>query len=114
MKFNVGSSSLPDEDRAQLKSLADSAVGTKGYIVELIGYTDATGSAKMNAKLSEARAKAVVTHLIQGCGVPSRHIVATASMGEYGPTASNETKAGRAENRRVEVKVLVNRGIAGS
>jgi len=43
-----------------------------------------------------------------------RHIVAPGAMGEYGPAASNETKEGRAENRRVDVKVLVNKGIAGS
>jgi flagellar motor protein MotB len=43
-----------------------------------------------------------------------RHIVAPGAMGEYGAAATNETKAGRAENRRVEVKVLVNKGIAGS
>jgi len=114
VKFNVGSSKLSDQDREQLKSVADSAVGIKGYIVEVIGYADATGSAAINTKLSEARAKEVVTYLIQQCGVPSRHIVAPGAMGEYGPAASNETKAGRAENRRVEVKVLVNKGIAGS
>jgi OmpA-OmpF porin, OOP family len=51
---------------------------------------------------------------MQQGGVPVRHIVAPGAMGEYGATATNETKAGRAENRRVEVKVLVNKGIAGS
>ena len=114
VKFNVGSSTLSAQDQEQLKSLATNALGTKGYIVEVIGYTDSTGSAAMNTKLSEARSKAVVHYLMQQCGVPSRHIVAPGSMGEYGPDASNETKQGRAENRRVEVKVLVNKGIAGS
>src|SRR5215813_5963427 len=102
VKFNVGSSKLSDQDGEQLKSLANSAVGTKGCIVEVIGYADATGSAQMNTKLSEARAKEVVTYLIQQCGIPSRHVVAPAAMGEYGAGAPNETKAGRAENRRVE------------
>jgi len=68
----------------------------------------------MNEKLSEERAKTVVSYLIQQCNVPVRHVVAPGAMGEYQPTASNETKEGRAENRRVEVKVLVNRGIQGS
>jgi flagellar motor protein MotB len=68
----------------------------------------------VNTKLSEDRAKAVVTYLMQQGEVPMRHIVAPGAMGEYGAAASNETKAGRAENRRVEVKVLVNKGIAGS
>ena len=52
--------------------------------------------------------------LMQQGNVPVRHIVAPGAMGEYGAKAPNETKAGRAENRRVEVKVLVNKGIAGS
>jgi len=56
----------------------------------------------------------VITFLMQQGGVPVRHIVAPGAMGEYGEAATNETKAGRAENRRVEVKVLVNKGIAGS
>jgi flagellar motor protein MotB len=68
----------------------------------------------MNTKLSEERAKAVIAFLMQQGGVPVRHIVAPGAMGEYGAAAPNETKAGRAENRRVEVKVLVNKGITGS
>jgi outer membrane protein OmpA-like peptidoglycan-associated protein len=114
VNFNVGSSKLSAKDREQLKSLAESAVGIKGYIVEVMGYADATGSAAMNTRLSEARAKEVATYLIQQCGIPPRHLVTPGAMGEYGAAASNETKAGRAENRRVEVKVLVNKGIAGS
>jgi len=114
VNFNVGSSSLDAKDKEALKQLADSSAGIKGYIVEVIGYADATGSAAMNTKLSEARAKEVVTYLIQQCGVQSRRIIAPAAMGEYGSASSNENKAGRAENRRVEVKILVNKGIAGS
>jgi outer membrane protein OmpA-like peptidoglycan-associated protein len=67
----------------------------------------------MNTKLSEDRAKAVCTFLFQQGGIPTRHIVAPGAMGEYGSTG-NETKEGRADNRRVEVKVLVNKGLAGS
>src|SRR5215468_8497840 len=114
VKFDVGSSKLADQDKEALKQLADSAAGVKGSLVEVIGYADATGDAEMNTRLSEKRAKEVVTYLIQQCGVAPRHIVAPAAMGEYGSAATNETKEGRAENRRVEVKVLVNKGIAGS
>jgi outer membrane protein OmpA-like peptidoglycan-associated protein len=114
VKFNVGSSKISPEDVDQLKQLAQTATGLKGYIVEVTGYADSTGNAAMNTKLSEDRAKAVVTALMQQGNVPIRHIVAPGAMGEYGAASSNETKEGRADNRRVEVKVLVNKGITGS
>jgi len=114
VSFNVGKSDISKQDQETLKQLAQTATGLKGYIVEVTGFADATGGAAMNTKLSEDRAQAVVTFLMQQGNVPIRHIVAPGAMGEYGAKAPNETKAGRAENRRVEVKVLVNKGIAGS
>jgi outer membrane protein OmpA-like peptidoglycan-associated protein len=113
VKFAVGSSKISPEDLEQLKQLAQAATGLKGYIIEVKGFADASGNALMNEMLSEDRAKAVVRYLIQQCDVPVRHVVAPGAMGEYQPVASNETKEGRAENRRVEVKVLVNKGIHG-
>jgi outer membrane protein OmpA-like peptidoglycan-associated protein len=114
LKFNVGSSKLDSQDEDALKTLAQTAGGLSGYIVEVVGYADATGNAEVNTKLSEDRAKAAITYLVQQGNIPVRHIVAPGAMGEYGAVATNETKSGRAENRRVEVKVLVNKGIAGS
>ena len=113
VKFEIGRSSISAENQEKLKTLAQTATALKGYIIEVTGYADSTGSAAINTKLSEARAKAVITLLMQQGGVPVRHIIAPGAMGEYGPAASNETEGGRAENRRVEVKVLVNKGIAG-
>ena len=114
VKFNVGSANISAKDQIALKELANMATGLKGYIIEVMGYADSTGNAAMNTKLSEDRAQAVITYLVQQGAVPVRHIVAPGAMGEYGAAAPNETKSGRAENRRVEVKVLVNKGIAGS
>lgn len=114
VNFNVGSSKLSAAGEEDLKKIAETAVGLTGYIIEVVGYTDSTGSAAMNTTLSENRAKAVVTYLMQQGNVPIRHIIAPGAMGEYGAAATNETKAGRAENRRVDVKILVNKGIAGS
>lgn len=114
VNFDVGSSELSAEGQQALQKLAQSASGLRGYIVEVTGYADSTGSAAINTTLSEERARAVVSYLFQQCGVPMQHIVAPGAMGEYGPAASNESKEGRAQNRRVEVKVLVNKGIAGS
>ena len=113
VKFGVASSRISEKDQKRLKELAQTAKGLTGYIVEVTGYADSTGSATINTKLSERRARAVITFLMQQGGVPVRHIVAPGAMGEYGATAPNETKAGRAENRRVEIKILVNKGIAG-
>jgi outer membrane protein OmpA-like peptidoglycan-associated protein len=114
VNFEVGSTKISAKDQIELRELANTATRLKGYIVEVTGYADSTGDAAMNTKLSEDRAKAVVTYLMQKGEVPVRHIVAPGAMGEYGAAAPNETEAGRAENRRVEVKVLVNKGIAGS
>jgi OmpA-OmpF porin, OOP family len=114
VKFDVGSSKVSATDQEELKKLAETAVGLKGYIIEVTGYADATGSAAMNTKLSEDRAKSVISYLVQQGNIPIRHIVAPGAMGEYGAAAPNETKAGRAENRRVVVQILVNKGIAGS
>jgi len=113
-KFDVGSTKISAQDQEELKKLAQTATGLTGYIIEVTGYADSRGSAAMNTKLSENRAKAVITFLMQQGNVPVRHIVAPGAMGEYGSTAPNETKAGQAENRRVVVKVLVNKGIVGS
>ena len=114
VNFTVGSSTVSAKDKDELSKLAQSATGLTGYIIEVMGYTDSSGSAAMNTKLSENRAQAVINYLVQQGNIPVRHIVAPGAMGEYGAEASNETKAGRAENRRVVVKVLVNKGIAGS
>jgi len=114
VKFNSGSSNLSKADQQQLKELATNATGNDGYLVEVIGFADSTGQAAMNTSLSEKRARSVVTYLTQQCGIPVRRIVAPGAMGEYGSTGSNETKQGRAENRRAEVKVLVNKGIVAA
>jgi len=114
VNFAVGSSKVSKADAAKLDQLAQTAKGLTGYIVEVTGFADATGDAAMNTKLSEDRARQVVTWLQQQDGIPIRHIVAPGAMGEYGAKASNEKKSGRAENRRVEVKVLVNKGLAGA
>jgi len=113
VNFAVGSSVISQQDRAALMQLAHDAVNLTGYIVQVKGFADSSGNAAMNQKLSMARAEAVIAYLIQNCNVPVRHIVAPGAMGTADPTAPNETAQGRAENRRVEVKVLVNKGLAG-
>jgi outer membrane protein OmpA-like peptidoglycan-associated protein len=112
--FASGSTKISPEDQEGLTKLAHEAVNLTGYIIQVKGYADSSGNAAMNQKLSMERAQNVIAFLIQNCNVPVRHIVAPGAMGEAQPAASNETSAGRAENRRVEVKILVNKGLAGS
>jgi OmpA-OmpF porin, OOP family len=113
VRFASGSARISAQDREALKKLAQGAVSLKGYVIQVKGFTDSRGSAGMNQKLSMERAQNVIAYLIQDCNVPVYDVIAPGAMGETAPVASNETKSGRAENRRVEVKVLVNKGIAG-
>jgi len=112
--FASGSKSISAKDQSALKYLAHNAVSLTGYLIEVRGYADSSGNAAMNQKLSMDRAQEIVAFLIQNCNVPVRRIVAPGAMGEAAPVASNETEQGRSKNRRVEVKVLVNRGLAGA
>jgi len=111
--FASGSSDISEADQEALKKLAQNAVNLTGYIIQVKGFADSSGNAAMNQKLSMERAQDVIAFLLQDCNVPVRHIVAPGAMGEAAPVASNETAAGRTENRRVEVKVLLNKGLAG-
>lgn len=111
--FKSGSAVISAKDKAALKALAHDAVNLKGYIIQVKGFTDSSGSAARNQTLSMERAQAVVAYLLQECNVPIRHVIAPGAMAETNAAASNETTKGRSENRRVEVKVLVNKGLAG-
>ncbi|HTP66656.1 MAG TPA: OmpA family protein [Geobacteraceae bacterium] len=110
--FDVNSAKLSDKAKADLKSLADKAKGLKGYLIEVAGYADSSGKADYNQDLSDRRAAAVTAYLRKSCEVPISRVLAPAAMGMSKPVASNETPAGKAENRRVEVKVIVNRGLS--
>jgi outer membrane protein OmpA-like peptidoglycan-associated protein len=112
VNFAVGSATISASDKASLKQLAQTATGLTGYIIEVKGYADSSGNAAMNQNLSMERAQEVIAFLLQDCNVPVRHIVAPGAMGTADPAASNETASGRAENRRVDVKVLVNKGLS--
>jgi OmpA-OmpF porin, OOP family len=112
--FESGKTTISQTDKDSLTKLAQDAMNLKGYIVQVKGFADSSGNAAMNQKLSMDRAQEVISYLLQSCNVPLRHIVAPGAMGEAAPMSTNETAQGRKENRRVEVKVLVNRGVAGS
>jgi outer membrane protein OmpA-like peptidoglycan-associated protein len=113
VNFPVNSSKMSAEDKDALRKLASDLANQKGYIIEIRGYADNRGTATMNERLSDERAQAVADFLVEDCNVPMRHVITPAAMGETHAAATNETAAGRAENRRAEVKVLVNKGLAG-
>ena len=113
VRFASASTKISAADQEALKKLAHNAVNLTGYIIQVKGFADSSGNVAMNQKLSMDRAQNVIAYLLQNCNIPVRHIVAPGAMGEVAPVASNETKSGRAENRRVEVKVLLNKGLAG-
>src|SRR5258706_15403006 len=86
-------------------------MNAKGYVVEVSGFADATGSVARNRALSQRRADAVIRYLVENHQIPLRRIVTPYGFGETNPVADNKTREGRTENRRVEVKVLVSKGI---
>jgi outer membrane protein OmpA-like peptidoglycan-associated protein len=110
VNFATGSAELSDADKQQLDALVDAGTQLKGYLVEVTGYADATGTTMFNQRLSTQRADAVVQYLTQIKNVPVRRILNPTGFGETQPVASNGTAAGRAMNRRAEVRVLVNKG----
>jgi len=111
--FAVGSTAVSSKDKAALKQLAHDAVNLTGYIIQVKGFADSSGNASMNQQLSMDRAQTVIAYLLQDCNITVRHIVAPGAMGTADPAAPNETAQGRSDNRRVEVKVLLNRGLSG-
>jgi len=109
--FRSGESALGPDDKAALSTLSAEAIKLSGYIVEVQGFADSVGNAASNQTLSKDRAYAVVNYLMQEGNVPPRHIVSPGAMGIAKPAGSNETAQGRSANRRVEVRVMVNKGI---
>jgi OOP family OmpA-OmpF porin len=113
--FNTGQYSISAEDKQALADLAKQALTyQKGYVIQVAAFADSVGTASSNQVLSKERAQAVVAYLLQDCSIPVGRIVAPGAMGESNPVASNETTSGRTENRRADVKLLVNKGIAGA
>ncbi len=111
INFKVNSAVLSPTAKQQLDDLANKAANAKGYVIEISGYTDTTGSVSKNRALSQHRADAVVRYLAENHRIPLRRIVTPYGYGESQAVADNTTREGRAQNRRVEVKILVSRGL---
>jgi len=112
--FNVNSAVLSPESRRQLDDFAAKALATSGYMIEVSGHTDSTGGEAKNMRLSRDRAEAVVEYLTVNHKIPARRFITPMGYGKAEAVADNSTAAGRAQNRRVEAKLLINRGLTGS
>ena len=111
--FPNGGASVGSEYQTRLRDLAERTRTTNGYSVEIEGHASGVGSYAVNQRLSRARADAVAT-LLQQSGVPTTKMFVPAAMGVSDQVASNSTRAGQAQNRRVVVRILQNRGITGN
>ena len=114
--FTTGSATLGPKSKASIDDAAAwvKTQNTKGWVMAVIGYADTTGSSARNIDLSERRANAVIYYIVSKYKMPLNRLVQPFGYGQLEPVAENTTKAGRAKNRRVEIRLMVNKGIAGT
>jgi OmpA-OmpF porin, OOP family len=112
--FANGKATLDPKYEPDLLSLAQKAQIINAYIIQVQGYASAVGSAALNQKLSAERADSVLSFLEQQGKIPLTNVLAPGAMGTTDQVGSNSTAEGQAENRRVVVRILQNKGIAGN
>lgn len=106
VNFNTGSGALTDSAKRVLDGVVETLRSQRATLIEIAGHTDSRGDAEANLRLSQIRAESVRDYLIQR-GINASRLTAR-GYGEYEPIASNDTEAGREENRRVEFRVIAN------
>ena len=109
--FRTNSAVLSPEAKAQLDTLASKTTGARNFMIEVAGHTDSTGSDAKNFRLSQQRADAVVQYLAVQHKIPLRRFVTPMGYGKTEAVAENTTATGRSQNRRVDVKMIINRGL---
>ncbi len=110
--FATGQANLDAAAKADLDKLSQVAMSTNHYMIEVAGYASSTGTQAENQRLSDQRATAVVQYLRNKGSIPMRRFLLPAGYGENKPAAANTDTMGRALNQRVDVKVLVNKGLS--
>lgn len=111
--FDTGRFQLTPEAQAQLCAAAQQAQSIDNALLLVVGYTDEVGSEENNQVLSERRAGRVVNHLQQRCRWAPYRMLTPSGMSESDPAADNSTPEGRAQNRRVQVSILVSKAVDG-
>src|ERR1700678_2834856 len=112
VKFGFNRDVLTPQAKESLDQLAGNLASTKGYILALEGGTDSVGSADYNYDLSQRRANSVIQYLASKYNVPA-HKIYVIGLGKDKPVETNKTKQGRADNRRVEDRLMTNVGDNG-
>ena len=112
--FRVGSAKLSADAKAALDEIADQAKGDKGQVIQVAGFASADGNESLNRRLSRERAEAVMSYLVENHEISQRRIITPLGYGETHPAADNATRDGREQNRRVEVAILVSKGLTGT
>jgi outer membrane protein OmpA-like peptidoglycan-associated protein len=113
VNFKVNSAVLSDEAKMALDEIATQAKAEKGYLIQVTGFASADGPEAKNRVLSERRADAVKRYLAEH-DIPLHRMINPFGFGELKPVAENNTREGRKQNRRVEVAILVNKGLTAS
>jgi outer membrane protein OmpA-like peptidoglycan-associated protein len=112
--FGNGKINVEPQYKEQLLKLAQQAKGITAYILQVQGYASAVGSAALNQRLSSERAEAVTAILVQQGQIPLTNMLAPGAMGTSSQVDSDKTSEGQAENRRVVVRILQNKGVSGT
>src|SRR5580704_6218331 len=112
--FGNGSTVVESQYNPQLLKLSQQAKGITAYIIQVQGYASKVGSAALNQRLSMERAEHVLEFLEQQGNIPLTNVLAPGAMGTSTQVAPDATAEGQAENRRVVVRILQNKGIAGT
>lgn len=114
--FAPNSATLGPKGKAEIDQAAAwvKTQDTKGWVMAVIGYADSSGNSAKNIDLSERRANAVIFYIVTKYKMPLHRLVQPFGYGQLEPVADNNTAAGRAKNRRVEIRLMVNKGIAGT
>lgn len=116
VNFASGSAALGPKAKATIDEAAAwvKTQNTKGWVMAVIGYADTTGNSQRNIDLSERRANAVIYYIVSKYKMPLNRLVQPFGYGQLEAVADNTTKTGRAKNRRVEIRLMINKGIAGT
>jgi outer membrane protein OmpA-like peptidoglycan-associated protein len=116
VNFATGSATLGPKAKATIDEAAAwvKTQNTKGWVMAVIGYADTTGNSQRNIDLSERRANAVIYYIVSKYKMPLNRLVQPFGYGQLEAVGDNKTKAGRAKNRRVEIRLMVNKGISGN